>query len=267
MIIFNADDYGMTKDDVDKILDTIGRGAIRSTTIASNYVTDNQLIRLRGIGDISTGIHLNITEGKALGDHSTITSNGDFFSKKDLVKKILLGKINGKEVGKEISLQIERLLDSGVAISHIDTHQNMHFFPQILSLIRIEAEKYNIKIIRGLRSEYFWFARYSRARALIKNSSVRFFCHKDLNHFDYSHRIILNAPGLGYECDSVECMLHLWSLAIDNYYDPSVFYEVPCHLKLGHLEYELYKDERFIELLNKSKIKVGNFYDYGQAKS
>jgi predicted glycoside hydrolase/deacetylase ChbG (UPF0249 family) len=262
MIVFNADDYGMTKDDVNRILEAIGKGVIRSTTIASNYVTDNQLMSLKGIGDISTGIHLNITEGRALGDHSTITSNGEFFSKKNIVKKILLGKIDEKEVRKEIRFQIERLLDSGVAISHIDTHQNMHFFPQILSLIKVEAEKYNIKRIRGLRSEYFWFSSYSRVRAIIKNTSVKFFCQKYLNDFDHSQRIILNAPGLGYECGSVEDMLNLWSCAIDNYYDPGVFYEVPCHLKLGHLEYELYKDERFIALLNKSRVRVGNFYDY-----
>jgi len=213
MIIFNTDDYGLTSIDTDRILKSLEKNIIKSTTIVSNFVEEKNLNRLKTINNISTGIHLNLVEGKPMGEYQTISKNGRFLSKKEFLKKLFLKRLDTKEIEKELSLQIEYLLDNDIKISHIDSHQNMHYLPSLLKVVVNLAKRYDIAKIRGLDSEYFWFKEYSKSRD--------------------TQKIIINAPGLGFKCDSMDDALSLWDSAIKNNYNPSVIYEVPCHLYLS----------------------------------
>ncbi len=261
MLIFNADDYGLTDIDSKRILKSMEFGIIRSTTIVSNFAGKKDLEKLRNIGNVSTGIHINLVEGKPLGTYTTLSNNKTFLSKKEFIKKLFFNKIDRNEIVKEISLQIEKLLDNGIIISHIDTHQNMHFLPKLLNIIQDVASKYQIKKIRGLNSEYFWFKDYSRSRALIKNSISTTFNNKYLKRSKYSQKIILNAPGLGFECNSIDKALELWDNGLKDNYKSDIIYEVPCHLYLSEFEFKLYNSKDFLDILNNYNIEIGNFND------
>lgn len=261
MIIFNADDFGLTDIDTKRILSSFEKGIVKSTTIAANFVKERDLKRLQQFKDISTGLHFNLVEGKALGNYKTLTKNSQFLSKKELIKKLFLNLVDKSEIEKELSLQIEYLLDNGVKISHIDSHQNMHYLPQVLKIMVKIAMKYNVKKIRGLNSEYFWFKDYSKSRAFIKNSISNIFNNRELKKIKHSQKIILNAPGLGFECNSLEEALKLWDRALKLNYNPNIIYEVPCHLYLSEFEYKLYNSKEFLEILNKNKVKSGSFND------
>jgi len=261
MIIFNTDDYGLTKEDVNRTLVSFENKVIQSTTIISNFVRVDDLKTLNDIENISTGIHLNLVEGKSFSSANTITDNNQFLSKKEFIKRLFLKKIDKNEIEKELSLQIEYLMDNRVNISHIDSHQNMHYLPPILNIVVKIASKYKISKIRGLDSEYFWFKDYSRSRAITKNSISKIFNDKYLRQLTSTQRILINAPGLGFPCDSLDKALLLWDNALEKYYDPKVIYEVPCHFYLSEFEYELYNSKEFLNILKKHNVKVGNFND------
>ena len=53
-----------------------------------------------------------------------------------------------KEVKNELSAQIEKILDCGIKISHIDSHQHLHVLPKIFDLTLELANHYKIKFIR-----------------------------------------------------------------------------------------------------------------------
>jgi predicted glycoside hydrolase/deacetylase ChbG (UPF0249 family) len=261
MIIFNTDDYGLTSVDVDRILISFENSVIRSTTVVSNFVQVEDLNRLKKVNNVSTGIHLNLVEGTPMGEYHTISKNGKLLSKKEFLKKIFLKQLDIEEIEKELSLQIEYLLDNGIQISHIDSHQNMHYLPPLLKIVVKLAKRYGIDKIRGLDSEYFWFKDYSKSRAFIKNSISRIFNTSSLKKLTSTQKIIINAPGLGFECDSIDKALYLWDSAIKNNYDSSLIYEVPCHLYLSDFEYELYTSKEFLSILNKYNVKIGSFND------
>ncbi len=261
MIIFNTDDYGLTNVDVNRILKSFENRIVRSTTVVSNYVQEEDLNRLKKVNNISTGIHLNLVEGKPMGKYQTISKNGNFLPKKEFLKKLFLKQLDIREIEKELSLQIEYLHDNGIKISHIDSHQNMHYLPPLLKIVVKLAKRYSIDKIRGLDSEYFWFKDYSKSRAFIKNSISEIFNTSSLKKLTSTQKIIINAPGLGFECDSIDKALSLWDNAIKNNYDSSIIYEVPCHLYLSEFEYKLYNSEEFLTILNKYNVKIGSFND------
>ena len=87
MIIFNADDYGLTPIDTSRILDVIDFGIIKSTTIMATHIAGDDVFKLKG-KQCSTGLHINLVEGKALSGVSTLTdSTGEFLSKKTTFQK------------------------------------------------------------------------------------------------------------------------------------------------------------------------------------
>ncbi len=262
MLIFNADDFGLTETDVNRILFSLDRGVIKSTTIVSNYVSEKDLERLNQ-KHVSTGLHINLVQGKPLSNAKTlIAAEGNFLPKKAFIRKLLTGKINQREIEEEVELQFEFLLDNNVDISHIDSHQNMHFFPQILAAIVKVSKKYNIKRIRTLDAEYFWFQKkYSMGKILIKKMVIRYADSKLLSCMRKPSKSILNAPGLGFSVDPKQAILKLWEKAISSHYQRNLIYEVSCHLSLSQSEYDFYNSDEFRSLLDSYHVEIGDFRD------
>jgi predicted glycoside hydrolase/deacetylase ChbG (UPF0249 family) len=52
------------------------------------------------------------------------------------------------ELAREAALQIERLLDAGISITHIDGHQHVHVFPSALPAVAETARGHGIRRMR-----------------------------------------------------------------------------------------------------------------------
>lgn len=261
MLIFNADDYGLTLKDSERIIELSKYGIVKSTTIVSNIIDHKAIKGLDGC-DLSTGVHINLVEGKPLTDaNSIIDYNGNFLSKSELYKKIFINKINYIDIEKEIYAQIENLIDNNIHISHIDTHQNTHILFPIQKIINQAAEKYKIKNLRGQSSEYHWFENKYIPHNFYKYILVNLWSTSVSNKIKYTKKIILNAPGLGLKIDSIEKAISLWEYAIKNKYNKVYIYEIPCHLCLSNFEYELYKSKDFLQTLINCDITIGSYYD------
>lgn len=262
MLIFNADDYGLTKIDSQRVLELSVGSVIRSTTIASNFVDKTAINGIKST-DLSTGIHLNLVEGKPLyASDSLRGDDGYFLPKHDFLKKVMLGKINSDELEKEIAAQFENLLDQGVSITHIDSHQNIHLVLPVLNKIVTVAKRYNVRKIRGQSSEYSWFMRGSKTKILFKSVFSGIWNLTAQDYFKFTQKIIINAPGLGLSIKSIDRAVNMWRDALSQHYDKNIVYEVPCHLYLSDFEYELYKSKSFSAMLKQLKIKIGNYDEF-----
>jgi len=52
------------------------------------------------------------------------------------------------DIARESARQIERLLDAGIAITHIDGHQHVHVFPSVLPTLAETARDHGIRRMR-----------------------------------------------------------------------------------------------------------------------
>ncbi|MFC2158520.1 carbohydrate deacetylase [Acidobacteriota bacterium] len=134
-LIINADDFGRNPYASEAILNLAESGRITSTTILANFVSPGDLEALRNISGLSTGYHLNVLEGTPLTPADLIPSlvddEGNFFTQKQFLTRFYTHRISRTELETEIRSQIQHLLDSGITISHADSHKHLHQHPVV----------------------------------------------------------------------------------------------------------------------------------------
>ncbi|MBE9491978.1 MAG: ChbG/HpnK family deacetylase [Bacteroidetes bacterium] len=155
LLIINADDFGLDDHAVDGILELAERNYITSTSILANMVSAGDLNKLKKMGHISKGLHINLTEGKPLSNKSQvdtmIDNEGKFLPINKLLIKFILGRVNIEQIERELLNQMDLLKNNGLEISHADSHKHIHQFPFIGPVILRYLKKHGIKKIRNCR--------------------------------------------------------------------------------------------------------------------
>lgn len=147
IIIVNADDLGENQNTNQRIIECFERGLISSASVLVNMSGFENLLSIKHkINKLDFGIHLNLTEGYAVSsefqnefppgklfyDGGILTANRNYL-------KIL-------EI--ELENQVEKMINAGFSISHIDSHHHMHNYLPVASIFVKLAKKYNIPQIR-----------------------------------------------------------------------------------------------------------------------
>jgi chitin disaccharide deacetylase len=153
-LIVNGDDFGLTEGMNNGILRSFLSGILTSTSIMANGNAFKNAVQIaRNNQNLDVGIHLTLVGGTPVLDDSKIPSllkkQGRFYDDyKDFVKAYITGKFSLDEIKKEFKAQIEKVLDSGIKLSHIDSHQHIHCFPKVMDITIELSEKFNIPYIR-----------------------------------------------------------------------------------------------------------------------
>lgn len=161
-IIVNADDCGRSEMVDAAIEECIQSGCITSTTVMANMDDFEGAVGLYNTykDHISFGCHLNLTQGQPLLNSQILQDIGfTTVSDKGIVELNGMHLRNSKitksakvAIYEELDAQIQKVLDSGIAISHIDSHHHIHNGISILPIVVKVAKKYNINKIRILRN-------------------------------------------------------------------------------------------------------------------
>lgn len=161
-IIINADDCGRSKMVDAAIEECIQLGCITSTTVMANMDDFEGAVRLYNTykDSVSFGCHLNLTQGHPLLKSQILQDTGfTIVSDNGLIKlngmhlrNSRISKAAKKAIFEELDAQIQKVLDGGIAISHIDSHHHIHNGVSILPIVVKAAKKYNISKIRILRN-------------------------------------------------------------------------------------------------------------------
>lgn len=156
-VIINADDLGRSLEVNNAIFETLSAKLITSSTVFANGPAFNEAVKIISqFPECSFGVHLNITEFRPL---SLDDGLGDFLDKdnrfvQSRIRKVKMTPSLSYAIYKEFCAQVERLLSSGIQISHIDSHHHIHTMPNIFPILKRIQKKYGIKRVRISRNIY-----------------------------------------------------------------------------------------------------------------
>jgi hopanoid biosynthesis associated protein HpnK len=182
--IVNADDFGLTTEINQGILRAFKEGIVTATSLsASGEAFRDAVALIKTTPSLDVGIHLTLVEERPVLPPQTIPSlvdNTGRFRKNAQVFFVdyLKGKISMQEVKMEFHAQTKKILDHGISITHIDSHQHIHILPKIADITIELAEKYGIKYIRYPKEdmEFRNMLSIRKLKRIVQQMAVTFFC-------------------------------------------------------------------------------------------
>ena len=182
-LIITCDDLGVSEETnlgIKHCLDE--RVASSSSIIANGDFYDHAMHNVVNKTPIKFyGLHLNLTEGKALNSSCVNIicneNNGFKISAKKyfLLNFSKLNKTYENIIYNEFKSQIEKVLKDGVQISHFDSHEHIHHSPWIFKIISALGKEFNINKIR-----------FVNEKIIIKNYfKDTYYKLKSLNYFKH----------------------------------------------------------------------------------
>lgn len=160
-LIINADDFGLSSAANAGIARAWQEGILTGASLmAGGGAFEEAAEFARANPGMQVGLHLTLVQGSAVltqaglpaltdaagefGDDPVLSGMRYFFLK-PLRRKLFL----------EIEAQIERCLDAGVEISHIDGHLNIHMHPVVFDILCELMPRYRIRSFRLTREKLF----------------------------------------------------------------------------------------------------------------
>jgi predicted glycoside hydrolase/deacetylase ChbG (UPF0249 family) len=94
----------------------------------------------RDFPELDVGLHLAMVEESALLPSKKLPTLVDRAgrlprTKGEFCKRALLGRLNWDEVEAEIAAQITRFQQTGLKLSHVDSHQHLHMLPAVFEMV------------------------------------------------------------------------------------------------------------------------------------
>ncbi|MGB9736368.1 MAG: carbohydrate deacetylase [bacterium] len=151
-LIVNADDFGLCPEISDGIIKAFSEGIVTSTSVVANGRSFKDYIEFLKKSGIDTGIHLTFTGGeKPISGNidGLVDDNGCFLkSYREVIPRIVLGHFDRVALEKELTAQVGLLLNNGIDVSHLDSHQHLHVLPGVRNIVIRLAKRFNIRWIR-----------------------------------------------------------------------------------------------------------------------
>jgi len=153
-VIFHGDDFGLTPGVNQGIIHAYQEGLLTSTSLMASGEAVQEAISLAGDHpSLDTGVHLTLCDERPVLKPerlSSIIPKGDRLpSMACVLKQIITGRMDYREVEAEWRAQVETALDGGIPVSHLDSHQFVHLFPGLLTVYFKIARSYRIPFVRG----------------------------------------------------------------------------------------------------------------------
>ncbi|HZS07574.1 MAG TPA: ChbG/HpnK family deacetylase [Blastocatellia bacterium] len=159
-LVVNADDFGFTSGVNRAVIEGHRRGIITSTTLMANMPGFDEAVRLaRGNPSLGVGLHFNITQGRPVAPAAQVRSltdgRGEFPGTSTAVaKRLVTGGLRRAEIVIELRAQIEKALNAGLRLSHVDSHKHTHALPQVFDAIIRTIPDYGIGAVRLQRERW-----------------------------------------------------------------------------------------------------------------
>lgn len=149
-LIVNADDLGWANGRDRGIFKSIESGIVTSVSLLANGATFDAAVAELAHHDVGVGGHLNLADGCALtGPIVGVTDNRGNFLGKERSRQIFADPSFAVDaVYLELVAQMQKIMDAGVVIDHIDSHQHMFLFPAMTPLMVKLCHQFQIKAVR-----------------------------------------------------------------------------------------------------------------------
>jgi predicted glycoside hydrolase/deacetylase ChbG (UPF0249 family) len=134
-LIVNADDFGFTCDVNLGIVEAHSRGILTATTLMATGPAFDDAVRLaREHPGLDIGCHLVLVDQP--GYPETLGA---------LVRAVALRRI---PIYESLAGQVRKIMDAGIAPTHLDTHKHTHLLPPVLEAVARVSEEFRIPWVR-----------------------------------------------------------------------------------------------------------------------
>jgi chitin disaccharide deacetylase len=155
-LVVNVDDLALHLAVNRFVSRAIERSVITSASVLANGPCLNDVRAMnnaREFANVGLGAHLNVLRGPPLSPPDEVGSllgaNGMFLgSFSSFFLRLSAGYIKKSEIEREWSRQIERLLDLGLRLTHLDSEQHTHCLPVLMPIIGRLACRYGVRWVR-----------------------------------------------------------------------------------------------------------------------
>jgi len=173
-LIATSDDFGLSSGVNRAVEQAWNNGILTCASIMPGAAGFDEAVDIaRRNPGLQVGLHLTLVHGSSVLPHSQIPGLVDsagcftdnpvaagmrYFFDKSLIRQLRL----------EITAQIERVLENGIRLSHIDGHLNIHQHPTVFSILAELMPAYGIHSYRLSRERLLHNLAFSRERVLGK---------------------------------------------------------------------------------------------------
>ena len=141
-LIVTADDVGLDPGMTAGAIEAHRNGIVTACSIVANGVAfDDAVARLRDVPTLAIGVHLALVEERSLTTGEPMPRNYVRF----------LWHRHSCLCEPELRAQIEKVLATGLRITHVNGHQHLHMLPRIFEIVQRLAIEYHIPYIRTVR--------------------------------------------------------------------------------------------------------------------
>ncbi len=150
-LIVNADDFGLCKGVNDGIIDAYKSGIVTSTTMLANMPAfDDGIALLKENPGLAVGVHLILTGGSPVTKCDSLCTNNSFY-KLDQISEVM-DNFDFNELKTEFKGQIDKIVNQGIQITHLDGHHHIHTFDRVIDIVKELASEYNL-VIRNVKND------------------------------------------------------------------------------------------------------------------
>ncbi|HVG25421.1 MAG TPA: ChbG/HpnK family deacetylase, partial [Thermoanaerobaculia bacterium] len=142
-LIVTADDVGLHRGMTEGAIRAHRQGIVTAcSVVASGAAFDDAVARLRDVPSLEVGVHLALVEERSL--------TGLRMPKKytSFVPLYVLRAIGIGAIERELRAQVERVLQTGLRVTHLNGHQHLHLLPRVFAVVARLACEHAIPYVR-----------------------------------------------------------------------------------------------------------------------
>jgi len=137
-LIVTADDVGLDRGMTEGAIRAHREGIVTACSVVANgREFADAVARLRDVPSLEVGVHLALVEERAL-------TTGEAMPR-DYVRFVLSRPRN---IEPELRAQIEKVLATGLRVTHLNGHQHLHMLPRVRRVVERLAREYGIGYVR-----------------------------------------------------------------------------------------------------------------------
>lgn len=263
IVIFTADDFGLTEQANLAVLKGISEGFLTSACICANGEFYEHAFNeiLPKIPQIDLGVHLNIIDGRSLLGHTLLTNENSEFNHGFI--SLLLNSYRKKflkEIELEFRAQIEKVLKdserTGLKVNFLNSHVHTHSIPKIFELTCKLAKEYGISAVRNQAEKIYFSSQPIKPLNLVKIMLLNYFSIINRPQIKkYGLKTNDYIIGVGYTGEMDENTITDGIKALKHF--NNIVAEILIHPEIDSLDIK--KNKEFLTTMNKDlKEKIEN---------